>query len=281
MYLHLAMPVTSTRTIRLRGATPVLSRTRLPTFSIVSFLSSMEQEIDRYLPLGRTMMFSSSHLGFSYSMLTQEKEMVKRRLEQEKRRYADRFVDFRFALNGSANAQLDTVVWQKIRIQELQSKKSKYEKNANEIRELGKSFHQCEANDEESKMIGERLNSYFREITGEVMESQVSLSLSTEGFPVRLDDGNKSSGDKKAFASCFGLSLIRLYEYLGCERPRFFVQDAVENMALPTLSRLFNLADGGDAQYIIPILRDRIDALNIPDDRVILELSHREKLFRF
>lgn len=213
--------------------------------------------------------------------LTRRKERVMRQLKEEKRRYADEFVDFRYGLNGRANVQLDTVVRQKMRIEELQNKRSRYERNAREIQELERSLCQCEAGEEESKRTGARLNSYFREITGEVMESPVSLSFPAEGFPVQLDDGNKSSGDKKAFASCFGLSLIRLYEYLGCERPRFFVQDAIENMALPTLSRLFNLADGENAQYIIPILRDRIDALNIPDDRVILELSHKEKLFRF
>lgn len=213
--------------------------------------------------------------------LTRQKENVRRQLEEEKRRYADEFVDFKYALNGKANDQLDTIVRQKMRIVELQNKRSKYERNAREIQELEKSFRQCEADEEESKRIGERLNSYFREITEEIMESPVSLSFPAKGFPVRLEDGNKSSGDKKAFASCFGLSLIRLYEYLGCERPRFFVQDAIENMALPTLSRLFDLADGGGAQLIIPILRDRIETLHIPEDRVILELSHREKLFRF
>ena len=58
------------------------------------------------------------------------------------------------------------------------------------------------------------------------------------------------------------------------------IQDSIERISEATLRNLFEYVNESDIQYIIPVLRDKIKSVGIDEDRVVLELSHKEKLFR-
>jgi len=58
------------------------------------------------------------------------------------------------------------------------------------------------------------------------------------------------------------------------------IQDSIERISEATLRNLFEYVNESDIQYIIPVLSDKIKSVGIDEDRVILELSHKEKLFK-
>lgn len=58
------------------------------------------------------------------------------------------------------------------------------------------------------------------------------------------------------------------------------IQDSIERISEATLKNLFDYVNNSDIQYIIPVLRDKIKLVGIDEKRVVLELSHKEKLFK-
>lgn len=56
----------------------------------------------------------------------------------------------------------------------------------------------------------------------------------------------------------------------------------LENTHINQLETIFEIADSIDGQYILPILRERIDKLNPKkiESSIILELSEDDKLFK-
>lgn len=58
------------------------------------------------------------------------------------------------------------------------------------------------------------------------------------------------------------------------------IQDSIERISEATLKNLFDYVNNSDIQYIIPVLRDKIKLVGVDEKRVVLELSHKEKLFK-
>lgn len=63
--------------------------------------------------------------------------------------------------------------------------------------------------------------------------------------------------------------------------PNFLVQDVMENVSLSDFKELVDIAEKLKCQYIVPILHDRVNDLNLPESKIILTLSQKDKLFRF
>lgn len=59
------------------------------------------------------------------------------------------------------------------------------------------------------------------------------------------------------------------------------IHDQMENVQLKTLKRIFDYCGENDIQYILPILHDRIDTLEIDESCIKLRLSKTDKLFKF
>ena len=61
------------------------------------------------------------------------------------------------------------------------------------------------------------------------------------------------------------------------------MHDVVENVEGEDLRTIVNAANGIDAQYIVAVLKEKLDSSNIPEDEQsalqILQLSEDDKLF--
>ena len=207
-------------------------------------------------------------------------ESVKADLCAAKKEYADKFVNYKYSINGVSNSKVDDLVNIKVDVEELKRDKDRYKKDTEEIEALEKQIEEYKADDEELIKVQERLNGYFEDITTRILGDPISLKFDNEKFPIGIEGGNKGSGDKKALSSCFGFSMIRLFEYFHRDLPYFMIQDSIERISEATLRNLFEYVNESDIQYIIPVLRDKIKSVGIDEDRVVLELSHKEKLFR-
>ena len=212
--------------------------------------------------------------------LNKKIESVKADLAIAKKEYADKFIDYKYSINDVSNSKVDDLVTMKVDIEELKRDKDRYERDTKEIEALNKQIEQSKADDDELAKVQERINGYFKDITAKVLEDSISLKFNEKKFPISIESGNKGSGDKKALASCFVFSMIRLFEYFNRDLPQFMIQDSIERISEATLKNLFDYVNNSDIQYIIPVLRDKIKLVGIDEKRVVLELSHKEKLFK-
>ncbi len=55
----------------------------------------------------------------------------------------------------------------------------------------------------------------------------------------------------------------------------------MENVSLTDFRGLVDIAEETGYQYIVPILHDRVKDLNLPESKIILTLSQKDKLFKF
>lgn len=107
---------------------------------------------------------------------------------------------------------------------------------------------------------------------------------STKNFPVEIKalDVNLGTGKKKALTAIFDLAYIEYASVMDIPGPKFVIHDKLENTHINQLNTIFEIADYIDGQYIVPILRERIDKLDknkIKAD-TILELSEQDKFFK-
>lgn len=109
----------------------------------------------------------------------------------------------------------------------------------------------------------------FNADTGHCMYSIDSISPNPEG------------GKKKGEISAFDLAYIKFVIATKLNRPRFVLHDSIEDVDHIQISRIFDIANEIDGQYIVSMLRDKL--LQLPPkmvaDCTILELSENEKFF--
>lgn len=108
--------------------------------------------------------------------------------------------------------------------------------------------------------------------------------LSNGGFPIKIESlaGNSGTGKTKALTVAFDLAYIKYANKMNIPGPKFAIHDKLENTHINQLETIFEIADSIDGQYILPILRERIDKLNPKkiESSIILELSEDDKLFK-
>ncbi|MBN1039056.1 DUF2326 domain-containing protein [Clostridium botulinum] len=104
------------------------------------------------------------------------------------------------------------------------------------------------------------------------------------GFPVQLDSlkGKLGTGTKKSLIVAFDLAYIMYEEKIEIEGPRFVIHDKMENTHINQLKTIFKICREIKGQYIIPMLRERINEIDEEEieKATILELSQTDKLFK-
>lgn len=103
-------------------------------------------------------------------------------------------------------------------------------------------------------------------------------------FPITVASfgGNVGTGKKKAVIVAFDLAYMKYAEEMHISAPQFVIHDKLENTHINQLKTIFELCKGINGQYIIPILRERIDKVEVEfiEQAKVLELSSDDKFFR-
>ena len=94
--------------------------------------------------------------------------------------------------------------------------------------------------------------------------------------------GNLGTGKKKAVIVAYDLAYMQYSIKMGINVPQFVIHDKMENTHINQLKTIFQICNEIDGQYIIPILRERIDKIeqDYIDKAKILELSTDDKFFK-
>ena len=90
------------------------------------------------------------------------------------------------------------------------------------------------------------------------------------------------TGKKKAVIVAYDLAYMQYSIKVGINVPQFVIHDKMENTHINQLKTIFQICNEIDGQYIIPILRERIDKIDQDyiDKAKILELSTDDKFFK-
>ena len=130
-------------------------------------------------------------------------------------------------------------------------------------------------------------NNYFTPMANAVNGERpiLTYSTATDKFPVAITDLNGSStGTRKSLLAVYDLSYQEFAIANRIEAPRFVVQDVVENVEGEDLKKIVDIANGINCQFIIAVLKEKLDSSQIPQDAqdsmCILELSKQDRLFQ-
>lgn len=103
-------------------------------------------------------------------------------------------------------------------------------------------------------------------------------------FPVSLDTfkGKVGTGMKKGVIVAFDLAYLKYAKEMEIPSPQFVIHDKLENTHINQLKTIFELCNDIHGQYIIPILRERVDKIGaeIIEKAKVLELTSDDKFFR-
>lgn len=139
--------------------------------------------------------------------------------------------------------------------------------------------------EEKLKKFNEIFSEYCQKLYGEKYFVAYNKDWKEKnGFPITISalSGQLGTGKKKALIVAFDLAYLKYSELMEISSPRFIIHDKLENTYINQLSTIFEICKEINGQYIVPILRERIDKLDskIIDDATILQLSEEEKFFK-
>lgn len=103
-------------------------------------------------------------------------------------------------------------------------------------------------------------------------------------FPLTIASlgGKLGTGKKKAVIVAFDLAYMKYSQEIGISAPQFVIHDKLENTHINQLKTIVDICQDIDGQYIIPILRERIDKIETKyiESAKVLELSSDKKFFK-
>lgn len=144
--------------------------------------------------------------------------------------------------------------------------------------------HTIEQND---VLIRERItlfNKYFSQMSNLLYGEHYLLfqqkKQGTYDLVVQNVEGNPSTGKKKGQIAAFDFAYIQFADELLLPSLHFILHDQLENIHDNQLNTLFEVANGLNGQYIVPILRDKIPQGIDINPYTILMLSQEDKLFK-
>lgn len=184
------------------------------------------------------------------------------------------------------------------KIEELSLKKGEITQSIHIIQEQEQKYEELDnklkifTNEMKNDGIQEKINqfnvfftNYCDQLYGEKYFAVYNKNWRKEkSFPLTIGslNGNLGTGKKKAIIVAFDLAYMQYSIKMGIDAPRFVIHDKMENTHINQLKTIFNICNTIDGQYIIPILRERIDKIDQKyiEKSKILELSSNNKFFK-
>lgn len=165
-------------------------------------------------------------------------------------------------------------------LEEQEQARLLFSKELNKIEEQMKS----DGIEEKIKNFNQIFAGYCDKLYGEKYLLAYNEKWKAEGkFPINIASlgGNVGTGKKKAVIVAYDLAYMQYAINERISVPEFVIHDKMENTHINQLKTIFEICKGIKGQYIIPILRERIDKI---DDKYIekvtvLELSSTNKFF--
>lgn len=143
-----------------------------------------------------------------------------------------------------------------------------------------------DGNGSEYQSMMTAFNSYFTPLAAKINGEKPILVYSpdTEKFPVSITElSGTSTGTRKSLIAAFDLAYQQFAIANRIFTPRFIVHDVIENIEGDDLRAIIEAANGMESQYILAILKEKLDSSRIPEEKQaslsILQLAEDDKLF--
>lgn len=138
--------------------------------------------------------------------------------------------------------------------------------------------------EEKIKVFNHIFSDYCEKLYGEKYLLAYNQNWDEENrFPISIASlgGNVGTGKKKAVIVAFDLAYMQYTIAMKIQTPKFVIHDKMENTHINQLKTIFQISQNINGQYIIPILRERIDKVDeqYVDKAKVLELSESNKFF--
>lgn len=129
-------------------------------------------------------------------------------------------------------------------------------------------------------------NGFFTPLAQKINNEKPILVYSpdTNKFPMSISEiSGSSTGTRKSLIAAFDLAYQQFAIANHIDTPNFVVHDVVENVEGEDLHTIVNAANSIDAQYIVAVLKEKLDSSHITDNEQlkmqILQLAEDDKLF--
>lgn len=191
---------------------------------------------------------------------------------------------FRDGVKEDLNLALDKVL-DKHKEQTLASEKLKNIQDLSKKEEEFNNFNNIllDSLGDVEKALGE-INLTFSEVTKNIIEKESTISIDSSKdikFTIDKSSANSGSGRKQCITLLYGLAYLQYLVNNNIRSPYFFVCDKIELIDIKELEEIFKLSKDMNAQLIIPIIKDKFDALKDNyKDYIILSLDEKNKFFR-
>lgn len=177
---------------------------------------------------------------------------------------------------GKCEEIIDTLVRYENNLTSLQENIESYSTGGSE-RKNGNEIYQIRM---------DSFNKYFTPLAQKINEENPILVYSpdTHKFPVSFSAlSGSSTGTRKSLIAAYDLAYQQFAIANQIQSPYFIVHDVVENVEGDDLRTIINIANGIDAQYIVAVLKEKLDSSHISkaeqEKLTILQLSEDDKLF--
>ena len=139
--------------------------------------------------------------------------------------------------------------------------------------------------EEKLKKFNQIFSGYCDKLYGEKYLLAYNENWKDEGkFPISIASlgGNVGTGKKKAVIVAYDLAYMQYSIDAKMQVPQFVIHDKMENTHIHQLRTIFEICDSIEGQYIMPILRERIDKIDAEyiEKAKVLELSSTNKFFK-
>jgi len=244
-------------------------------------------------------------LKFHNAMIQNKMDFIKEQLATKEdllKRYTDQVNDLinekgKLTIKVLDEGLLDELNIINRKIEDLSQKKGEYIKSITLLEEQESIKDQLneKLKDIVSKMDGteieekiKKFNHIFSDYCDKLYGEKYLLAYNQnweeeKKFPISIGSlgGNVGTGKKKAVIVAFDLAYMQYAITMKIKAPQFVIHDKMENTHINQLKTIFQITQNINGQYIIPILRERIDKVDeiYVEKAKVLELSENNKFF--
>lgn len=152
-----------------------------------------------------------------------------------------------------------------------------------DLEDLKEELDNFDAGDDRKQDSISIFNEYFSKYSEETNGEPFMLYTTTSGFPVGIEYVKKglSTGTRKSIITAFDLAYQQLAKQLGKNVPNFIIHDVIETVDQVALTAIVNIIKSMECQYIVAVLKEKIDGNDYIDNRNIsVTLSEKDRPFK-
>ncbi len=228
--------------------------------------------------------FRKKHYLEEITILNQKILNLKRQVDNFRITFNGTFIEYKVSVNDKSNLLYDDYYISKKEFEEINYDLDNYKEATNRLKIINDKLTIINDNKINNEIYKQDFAKLFKEKSKKYIGNSFELKFrnNPNQFPIYSDtiNGALGTGDTKALICAFDFSFYEYFLKKGLNLPLFVIHDRMENVPLNVLQKIFTDVRTIGVQYVLPILHDRINTLDVSNKEIILHLSNNDKLFK-